>query len=154
MISTKIWESSSPRLNSGEGSSPRFNSGESSSLRWLRAVSVLFDRRNYGTPGTEPLPSLLPPSTLSSAAGDSQSRARPHPLWTTCGAFEAITGRRHNPSTSRAFGHAAHLFIPFVSARSVLAVSSMKISITCSGTALLAIIRPLLFRILLPLRLD
>jgi hypothetical protein len=49
VISTKFWESSSPRLNSGESSSPRFNSGESSSLRWPRAVSVLFDRRNYRT---------------------------------------------------------------------------------------------------------
>ena len=39
MISKKFWESSSPRLNSGE----------SSSLRWPRAVSVLFDRRNYRT---------------------------------------------------------------------------------------------------------
>jgi hypothetical protein len=33
-----------------------------------------------------PLRSLLPPSTPSSAAGDSPSRARPRPLWTTRGA--------------------------------------------------------------------
>ncbi|KAJ7842913.1 hypothetical protein B0H13DRAFT_1909595 [Mycena leptocephala] len=64
-------------------------------------------------------------------ACDSQSRARPRPLWTTRGALEAMTRCRHNLT------------------QPVPAVSSTKISITCSGTALLAIPRPLLFRMLL-----